>query len=155
MISQNTTFSFGGLRFQINVLGAAHSDGDMTLFIEPDRVLLSGDIIFEGRVPFLGDANTKTWLQTLRKLETSKLLALVPGHGSLARHPNQAIKATAEYLAFMREHMGKAARDFVPFSEAYANTDWSKYKDMPAFEAANRRNAYQVFLAMEAEIMTQ
>ncbi len=155
LISENTTFNFGGLSFQINLLGAAHSEGDMTVYIEQDRVLLSGDIIFEGRVPFLGDANTKTWLQTLRKLETSRLLALVPGHGPLARDPNQAIKATAEYLAFMRDNMGKAARDFVPFKEAYAKTNWSKYKDMPAFEAANRRNAYQVFLAMEAEMMSQ
>jgi len=153
LIEKNTSFELGGLQFHINLLGAAHSEGDMTLFVEPDRVLFSGDIIFEGRVPFLGDANTRTWLQTLRKMETTRLVALVPGHGPTARKPNQAIQATSEYLAFMRDNMGKAARDFVPFSEAYAATDWSSYKNLPAFEAANRRNAYQVFLSMEAEML--
>lgn len=155
LISNNTSFTFGGITFQINVVGAAHSDGDMTLFVQPDNVLFSGDIIFEGRIPFLGDANTKTWLAALRKMETSKLTALVPGHGPIARDPNKAIKATSDYLAFMREHIGKAAQDFVPFTEAYKNTDWSAYKNVPAFEAANRRNAYQVFLSMEAEMMTE
>lgn len=155
LISGNTSFELGGLRFQLNMVGAAHSEGDMTLFVEPDRVLFSGDIIFEGRVPFLGDANTKTWLQTLHKMENSKLVALVPGHGPKASDPNQAIKATSEYLAFMRNTMGKAAKDFVPFEEAYANTDWSRYKNMPAFAAANRRNAYQVFLSMEEELMDE
>lgn len=153
LISENTSFELGGLSFRINLLGAAHSEGDLALFVEPDRVLFSGDIIFEGRIPFLGDANTRVWLETLRGMETSKLVALVPGHGPIAQNPNMAIKATAEYLAFMRDTMGKAAEDFTPFSEAYANTDWSRYKNMPAFDAANRRNAYQVFLSMEAELM--
>ena len=153
LLSANTSFTLGGLTFHINLLGAAHSEGDLTLFVEPDRVLFSGDIIFEGRVPFLGDANTKTWLQALRRMETSKLVALVPGHGPTAQDPNQAIQATSDYLAFMRDHMGKAASDFIPFTDAYAATDWSNYKDMPAFAAANRRNAYQVFLSMEAEMM--
>jgi len=154
LIAENTSFTLGGLSFQINLLGAAHSEGDMTLFVEPDRVLFSGDIIFEGRIPFLGDANTKIWLQTLHKMETSKLVALVPGHGPIAKQPNKAIQATSEYLAFMRENMGKAARDFVAFAEAYTTIDWSSYKNMPAFEAANRRNAYQVFLSMEAEMLS-
>ncbi|MDH5446218.1 MAG: MBL fold metallo-hydrolase, partial [Gammaproteobacteria bacterium] len=73
LIDKNTSFELGGVKFQINLLGAAHSEGDLTLYIEPDNVLFSGDIIFEGRIPFLGDANTRTWLATLRKIETSTL----------------------------------------------------------------------------------
>ena len=155
LITENTSFTLGGLTFQMNLLGNAHSEGDMTLFVEPDRVLFSGDIIFEGRVPYLGDSNTKAWLQTLHKMETSKLIALVPGHGPIAKLPNQAIKATSEYLAFMRGKMGIAAREFTPFKDAYEATDWSYYKTIPAFDATNRRNAYQVFLSMEAEMMTE
>ena len=155
LLTKNTTFELGGLKFHMNLLGAAHSEGDLTLYVEPGNVLFSGDIIFEGRVPFLGDANTRTWLETLRKMETSRLKALVPGHGPLAKNPNSAIKQTAEYLAFIRKHMGKAAQEFIPFTEAYDATDWSRYKNVPAFEAANRRNAYQVFLSMEAEMMEQ
>jgi hypothetical protein len=35
------------------------------------------------------------------------------------------------------------------FDGAYQETDWSKYKDMPAFSSNNRGNAYRIFLEME------
>jgi hypothetical protein len=47
--------------------------------------------------------------------------------------------------------MGKAARNLVPFEEAYAKTDWSKYRAMPAFDEANRMNAYNQYLRLEQE----
>ena len=47
--------------------------------------------------------------------------------------------------------MRKAVQNFVPFDEAYAATDWSRYKDLPAFDASNRGNAYRIYLEMEAE----
>ena len=47
--------------------------------------------------------------------------------------------------------MRKAVADFVPFDEAYEATDWSDYRDLPAFDASNRGNAYRIYLEMEAE----
>jgi hypothetical protein len=51
--------------------------------------------------------------------------------------------------------MGDAVADFVPFDEAYASADWSEFEHLPAFAEANRRNAYQVYLSMEAESLAQ
>jgi hypothetical protein len=51
--------------------------------------------------------------------------------------------------------MGDAVGDFVPFGEAYAATDWSGFETLPAFAEANRRNAYQVYLSMEAESLAR
>jgi hypothetical protein len=62
---------------------------------------------------------------------------------------------TRHYLAYIREIMGKAVIDMTAFAEVYAATDWSDFKDLPAFEAANRRNAYQVYLSMEEELLAQ
>jgi glyoxylase-like metal-dependent hydrolase (beta-lactamase superfamily II) len=141
------------VEFVITVVGNAHSDGDLTLYVEPDRVLFSGDIIFEGRVPFLGDSNTKRWVRVLERMEKEQLVALVPGHGGVAGKPNEAISLTRRYLVYLREKMGEAVNEFVPFSEAYDEIDWSDFEELPAFEAANRRNAYQVYLSMEAEML--
>ena len=88
-------------------------------------------------------------------METSKLVALIPGHGPAAKDPNQAISMTRHYLAYIREAMGKAVVEMMSFDEVYAATDWSDFKDLPAFEAANRRNAYQVYLSMEEELLAQ
>lgn len=151
IIDKPMTFSHGGIRFSLDVLGVAHSDGDLTLYIEPDRVLFSGDIIFEGRIPYLGDSNTKTWLETLTQMEVSQLAALVPGHGPAAKKPNEAIRATRKYLAKVRTVMGEAVVNMDDFAEVYDKTDWSEFEKLPAFAEANRRNAYQVFLSMEEE----
>jgi glyoxylase-like metal-dependent hydrolase (beta-lactamase superfamily II) len=153
LLTESMQFELGGVIFVITLVGGAHSDGDLTLYIEPDRVLFSGDIIFEGRVAFLGDANTRHWLDVLTQMETSKLVALIPGHGPAAKDPNQAISMTRHYLAYIREAMGKAVEEMTSFDEVYAATDWSDFKDLPAFEAANRRNAYQVYLSMEEELL--
>ena len=151
-VKDETRFTLGDVNFVVSYLGSAHSDGDLTLYVENDRVLFSGDIIFEGRIPFVGDANTRNWLAILRKMETDSLAALIPGHGPAANRPNEAITLTRRYLEKLRATMGSAARDLEPFAEAYAAADWGEFKDLPAFDAANRRNAYQVFLSMEVEM---
>jgi glyoxylase-like metal-dependent hydrolase (beta-lactamase superfamily II) len=155
IIDKPTMFEHGGMTFTLDVLGAAHSDGDLTLYVEPERVLFSGDIIFEGRVPYLGDSNTKKWLDTLIKMEVGKITALIPGHGPAAKNPNQAISATRNYLAKVRSVMGKAVENLEDFAETYDKTDWSEFEKLPAFAEANRRNAYQVFLSMEEELLNK
>ena len=154
-ISETTRFEMGGVHFTLDYLGEAHADGDMTLYVEPDRVLLSGDIIFEGRVPYLGDSNTRQWLATLESMETTSLVALIPGHGPAASNPNRALQATRRYLAFVRGKMHDAVENMDSFDEVYDSIDWSEFEQLPAFEAANRRNAYQVYLSIENEFLKQ
>jgi len=152
IISGQKRFSLGGLDFTINYLGKAHSDGDLAMLVEQDRVLFSGDIIFEGRVPFVGNANTKHWLKTLTELETGGLAALIPGHGAASKNPASTISLTRRYLAYLRETMGLAIDDLTPFDEAYDEVDWSEFENVPAFKEANRINAYQVYLSMGKEL---
>ncbi len=154
-VSKSTAFTLGGLTFTINFMGKAHSDGDLTMLVEPDKVLFSGDIIFEGRIPFVGSADSKKWLETLTRLETGGLAALVPGHGPASNNPANTISLTRSYLAHLRQVMGAGIDDFTPFDEVYADADWSKFKDLPAFDEGNRINAYQVYLSMEAELLEQ
>ena len=153
LLEEGAQFRLGDVEFIVTVVGNAHSDGDLTLFVVPDKVLFSGDIIFEGRVPFLGDANTARWVQVLERMEREKLVALVPGHGGVAEDPNAAVGLTRRYLAFLREQMGAAVDEFEPFDDAYAAIDWGGFEQLPAFAEANRRNAYQVYLSMEAELL--
>ena len=155
ILNEGLQFKLGDVEFTITVVGNAHSDGDLTLYVMPDSVLLSGDIIFEGRVPFVGDANTRHWAQVLERMETEQLVALIPGHGSVAENPNEAISLTRRYLTFLRNAMSPAVDEFVPFDEAYAAIDWSEFENLPAFDEANRRNAYQVYLSLESELLAE
>lgn len=155
VITESQSFSLGDTTFVMSLLGSAHSQGDMTLYVENDKVLFSGDIIFEGRVPFLGNSDTKNWLQTLIKFETDDLLALIPGHGPHAQIPGEAITLTRKYLAKVRQVMTSAVDELEDFDSAFSQADWSEFENLPAYKAAHRRNAYQVFLSIEKEQLGQ
>ncbi len=153
IVKQSESFTLGGIKFLMNIVGPAHSDGDMTLYIENDRVLFSGDLIFEGRVPYLGSSDSKFWLETLEKMEVQSLQGLIPGHGAAAKEPTKMVSLTRRYLAFIRGEMGLAVDELQAFDEAYQQTDWSAFSELPAFKEANRKNAYLVYLSLEAETL--
>jgi len=148
-IDKDTQFSLGGIKFKIQLIGNAHSQGDLTLLVEPDNVLFSGDLIFEGRIPFVGQANINNWLKALNNMRDVNVTAVLPGHGPLAKDPNALINLTYGYLSLLKDKMQTATKNWIPFAEAYSKIDWSDYKSLPAFDAANRSNAYNVFLFME------
>lgn len=147
----DTDFELGGVHFSIRHVGPAHSAEDLAMLVKEDRVLYAGDLVFKGRVPFVGDADSKAWLASLEKLTAMRPQVLVPGHGAVSFAPARDLALTRDYLTFLRREMAKAVADFVPFEEAYARTDWSRYSKLPAFEAANRANAYNTYLLMERE----
>ena len=56
---------------------------------------------------------------------------------------------TRDYLVFLREKIGAAAAELEDFDVAYKRADWSRFAHLPAFEAANRRNAYNTYIRMQ------
>jgi glyoxylase-like metal-dependent hydrolase (beta-lactamase superfamily II) len=151
----DTDFVLGGVHFGIRHVGPAHSAEDLAVFVKQDGVLYAGDLVFKGRVPFVGDADSKAWLASLDKLTAMKPRVMVPGHGSVSRAPAKDLALTRDYLTYLRSEIGKAVANLEPFEEAYARIDWSRFSKLPAFEAANRPNAYNTYLLMERELLSQ
>ena len=144
-------FTMGKLHFRIIDVGGAHSPEDLMLFVEGDRVLFAGDLFFTGRIPFVGNADSRAWLTALDKIVPLDAKVVIPGHGDLSTDPATDLKLTRDYLTYMREKMGQAATDLIDFDEAYKNTDWSRFAKYPAFEQGNRLNAYGTYLLMQNE----
>jgi glyoxylase-like metal-dependent hydrolase (beta-lactamase superfamily II) len=145
----------GGHQFQMLYAGPAHSMSDMMLLVLPERVLFAGDIVQNGRIPFMASAavNTRNWLAGLGEVERLAPGFVIPGHGKTSTNAADAIGFTASYIRFVREKMGDAVANWVMFDDAYRLVDWSPYQKMPAFSASNRGNAYRVFLEVEAEML--
>ncbi len=146
-------FRMGALTFRLIYSGGAHSPEDMLMYVVEDRVLFAGDLIFAERVPFVGNADSRGWLLALGKTLalTPRPVVVVPGHGPASRDPPRDMALTRDYLVYLRETMGRAVRELEPFEDAYARTDWSRFQSLPAFEAANRINAYGTYLLLEEE----
>ena len=150
-LTGDTSFEMGGLHFVLTHVGPAHAPDDMVMFVKEDSVLYAGDLIFIGRIPFVGDADSRSWLIAIDKLLKFKPKLMITGHGAASHNPIEDLVFTRDYLKYLRKVMGQAVADFVPFAEAYDKADWSQYEKMPAFDDANRNNAYDTFLLMEKE----
>ena len=141
----------GGLTFRLVYSGGGHSPEDLMMYVVEDRLLYAGDLIFSGRIPFVGNGDSRGWLQATNRMLALSPAIVVPGHGPVSRDVARDLTLTHDYLVYLRETMGRAVKDLTPFDEAYAKTDWSRYAQLPAFEAANRINAWGTYLRMEQE----
>ena len=149
----DASFTLGGVNFDLIYMGPAHAPDDTVVVVREDQVLFSGDIMFSGRIPFVGSADSRRWLAAMDALLRLKPKAMVPGHGAISRQPAADLEFTRDYLHYLRKTMGKAAEEMASFDEAYRRTDWSRYRKLPAFDAANRVNAYGTYLLMEQELL--
>jgi glyoxylase-like metal-dependent hydrolase (beta-lactamase superfamily II) len=75
----------GGVTARLFWMGPAHTLGDEMIFVEPDSVLISGDIVQDKLVPNMPneEASPKNWIAILDKLEPLKPRIVFPDHGAL------------------------------------------------------------------------
>jgi glyoxylase-like metal-dependent hydrolase (beta-lactamase superfamily II) len=72
----------GGVKVRLLWFGGAHTKGDELTLVEPDRTLISGDVVQNKTMPFIfGDGGTPTtWLAVLDKLATLDVDHVLPDH---------------------------------------------------------------------------
>ncbi len=150
-IDRDQTLELSGLSFMISQVGPAHTPDDLAIFVPSEGVLFAGDLVFKGRVPYVGTADSKGWIKSLDKLLTVQPRVIVPGHGAYSQDPSKDLVFTRDYLVYLRQSMQRAAQELEEFDQAYDATDWSAYQGVPLFRAANRMNAYNVYLSIQNE----
>jgi glyoxylase-like metal-dependent hydrolase (beta-lactamase superfamily II) len=152
--NEDLAFEVGETRFELRHLGPAHAPGDSVLLVPEYGVLFSGDVIYQGRIPFLDSPQTDIdqWLAGLSYLQALRPEPgfVIPGHGRPSSDVAEAIRMTRDYIVFVRDAMRRAVEAFEPFEAAYEAVDWSEYADLPAFQASNRGNAFRIYLEQEA-----
>lgn len=149
--SGELAFRRGGVSFRLIDVSAAHSPGDIMMFVEDEQLLFAGDLYFTGRIPFVAGADTRRWLQALDHVAALRPRLAVPGHGQPSSQVVDDLHLTRDYLRDLRTRMAGAVRDMVDFEQAYDAIDWSAWSAMPAFVPANRLNARSVYLELEQE----
>jgi glyoxylase-like metal-dependent hydrolase (beta-lactamase superfamily II) len=74
----------GGVTARLLWFGGAHTKGDELTFVEPDRTLISGDVVQNKVVPNIyGDGGTpSSWLTVLDKIAALNALHVLPDHSA-------------------------------------------------------------------------
>src|SRR5258708_5832031 len=104
------TIALGDRRLTLIYAGPAHSSSDMMMMVEPDGVLFAGDIVQNGRIPFMNsdDVSTTQWLNALSEVEKLDPKFIIPGHGRTSTEANQAIVFTRDCIQYLRRTMANA-----------------------------------------------
>jgi cyclase len=82
MLHKRREAEIGGVRVHVIHLDA-HSPGLCVVWLPDARVLYASDLIFEGRYPFIGDADLPELMSVLQHLPDFGAETIVPGHGVL------------------------------------------------------------------------
>ena len=131
----------GGTRVQV-IHFDAHSPGSSVVWLPEAKVLFAGDLIFEGRYPYIGDADVPALIAALKWLPEFGAQAIVPGHGLLCGEAE--IVALIDYLqdtwARTADHLAQGHSE----SEAAADPDYPRYAEKAAerLHEANIRLVY-------------
>lgn len=138
----------GGITARLMFLGAGHTASDELIFVEPDRALITGDIVQNKVVPSVASSGGSfaSWLTVLDKLVPLQPRVVIPTHSKVG----DASLITSE-AAFIRDMQGRAAalkRSGVSAAEAVirltdvfktnypdwaANADWPNVSSMTGF----------------------
>lgn len=141
----------GGVVFQINHRGGAHTPGDILVWLPQKQVLFSGDVVYVDRLlgvlPF---SQTKPWLETFAEIERLSPARIVPGHGRVSDLA-QAQAETRDYLLALRVHMKKAVDDGVEISTAIKTFDARPYLQLLNAAELMPGNASRTYLELERE----
>jgi cyclase len=84
-----------------------HTPDSCIVDLPDEGVLFAGDLVFEGRVPYLQQANIADTLKALRSLEALEERIVIPGHGELC--DMGYVTRLREYL----EELCEAVRDMI------------------------------------------
>lgn len=138
----------GGVTVRLMFLGAGHTASDELIFVEPDRALITGDIVQNKVVPNVASSggSFSSWVTVLDKLVPLQPRIVIPTHSKVG----DASLITAE-AAFIRDMQGRvaalkrsgvSAADTVTritaefrmnYPEWVANTDWNNLNSMNGF----------------------
>jgi glyoxylase-like metal-dependent hydrolase (beta-lactamase superfamily II) len=108
-LDEDAVLELGGERFHIHHGGPAHTPEDLVVHAERAGVMFAGDLVFRGRIPFVGQADSQQWIASLGRLIDFKAHTIVPGHGPVSRQPQDDLQLTRDYLLHLRQTMAEAA----------------------------------------------
>ncbi|MGD9128624.1 MAG: MBL fold metallo-hydrolase, partial [Planctomycetia bacterium] len=78
------TLDLGGVTVELYAFPPSHSPDNLVVRVPQDKIIFTGDILFVGCHPFLGEGNIENWSLNLKTIGSFKPDKIVPGHGPLS-----------------------------------------------------------------------
>lgn len=89
-------------------LMGGHCPGVSVLYLPERKLLFTGDLIFNGRMPWMGQADFQLWVDNLDQLLSWDVDTVVPGHGPVGG--KEIIAAQKQFLISFLDDVRQAAK---------------------------------------------
>lgn len=117
------------LCIELHFIGTpAHTVGDIVAWLPEQRVLFTGDLVFNGGTPFMLMGSVSGGLDVLPRLRAFGATTLVPGHGPVC--PPSAIDDIERYLRFVLDVAAQARSAGLAPLEAARQTDLGEFDEL-------------------------
>ncbi len=120
----------GGREVQLHFVGRGHTGGDTMVFLPAERIVFTGDFLLGSpggpRLPYMGDAYTDEWPQSLERLKGLDFDLIVPGHGTPFRDREQ-ITYLQRYLRDLWSQVAGFRTDGLSVEQATVRIDLSRH----------------------------
>jgi glyoxylase-like metal-dependent hydrolase (beta-lactamase superfamily II) len=113
-VGTTLTLNEQGREIQLHILGRAHTNGDLFIYLPKEKIVATGDALIDW-MPFLNDGYPEEWVPTLTALEKLDFTQIVPGHGEV--RPKGHLGFFRGYLADLVAAVKKAAVDGATLDE--------------------------------------
>ena len=113
-LTRSLTLNEGGREIQLLLLGRAHTDGDLFIYLPREKVVATGDAVIDW-MPFMNDGYPEDWVATLDALERFDFTRIIPGHGEVA--PREHLAFFRGYLSDLIAAVRQAAADGAGLAE--------------------------------------
>lgn len=122
--------------------GPAHTTNDVVVHLPEDKVLYTGDLIFNGGTPFALQGSVVGWLRVLDRMLELDADTLVPGHGAVCTKADAAVvRAYLELVMDLAQRGLEAGRSPLEVAMAADLGDFAGLGD-PERIAGNLHRAY-------------
>jgi glyoxylase-like metal-dependent hydrolase (beta-lactamase superfamily II) len=147
------TLNLGGRTLVISHPGAAHSAGDLIVWLPSERVLFAGDLLIEDGVTMVVDGSASALLHALAALERLGPRTVVPGHGAIPSQPARLLATTRAYIVDLQKAMRSAVERGVPMGRAMSSLPAADETRPVSLNSRRRRNAVRVYVEEERAYM--
>jgi cyclase len=144
-----TPVEINGVKMEFWVPEAAHTRGDMLVWLPDDKVLIAGDVLVNTTLPVFRDAEVKKWVQTLADVGQFPAKVIIPGHGPLMTMKDAVAmhKRMADFYAGVEKVYKAGGLE----SDVRAQLDLKAWQKLKHFDEQMGGNINRTWLQVEAE----
>lgn len=151
VVEDRLALKVGGEAFEILSMAPAHTDNDLVVYMPSQKVLFTGDLVYQNRIPFMGDreANSKGLIKALERIKGMDAKLLLGGHNEPM--DMSAVDFTLGYVKFLRENIKKLKEEGKSLDEIKEALKNNPYNKAVMYEAFHNANLFKVDAELDME----